>query len=486
MTVSSITVHAHFYQPPREDPRTGVVGLQEGAAPFHDWNEKVHVECYRPNAFSSVERGEGRVPVNNFERISFDVGPTLFRWMRAADPATYEAIVDADRKSRARLGHGNALAQAYHHSILPLSPERDARTEIRWGLADFRSRFGRDAEGLWLPETAANDRVLELLIEEGVEFTVLAPGQAGAWQDAAGHWYERAAAGVDTKVPYRFLHRDGSGRSLTLFFYEGDISHEIAFGRAAASAEGFLDAFQARAPGRCELVHAATDGETYGHHHEFTELGLAHALFVEAERRGLDVTNYATFASACPPTREATLAAGSTSWSCAHGVGRWSHDCGCSTGGEPGWRQEWRAPLRRSLEVLRDAIHWTYVRRGSELMRDPWAARDRYVHVWTGEVDVEAFAADESGTRDSGTLDTVLRLLELERAALAMFTSCAWFFNDVGGIETAQVLRYAKYALELFDELGEPAPRERFIDYLSEAKSNDRSVGTGADVFASV
>lgn len=483
--MGSMAVHAHFYQPPREDPRTGIVGRQEGAAPFHDWNEKVHAECYRPNAFCSIQTPRGPARVNNFERISFDMGPTLFRWMRTADPDTYAAILEADRASRARLGHGNALAQAYHHSILPLALERDARTEIRWGLRDFRSRFGRDAEGLWLPETAATPRILELLIEEEVGFTILAPGQARAWQDEEGRWWNAAERHVDTAVPFRFMHRDGSGRGLTVFFYDGDISHEIAFGKAATSAEGFVDAFAARAVGNGRLIHAATDGETYGHHHEFTELGLAHALFVEAERRGLDVTNYATFASAHPPAREADVVAGrGTSWSCAHGIGRWTEDCGCHTGGEAGWHQQWRGPLRRALEILRDAIHWTYVRRGTPLIADLWGARDRYVHVWTGEIDVAAFAADEARSRVGSTLDEVLRLLELERAALAMFTSCAWFFNDVGGIETAQVLRYAKYALELFDELEEPAPRDDFLAALAEAKSNDPAVGTGADVFA--
>ena len=482
-----ITVHAHFYQPPREDPWTGEVPEQPSAAPAHDWNQRVHAESYRPNAFARIPTEDGERIVNNYERLSFNVGPTLLQWMEAADPETYARILEADRAGVARLGHGNAIAQAYHHTILPLSPLRDVRTQVRWGIADFEYRFGRFPEAMWLPETAANDDTLEVLIESGLRYTILAPNQAGYIRDDEGTWIPTQEVGLDTTIAYRYLHRDGSGRSLAIFFYDGAISRAIAFERAGESGEGFVDLFEERASeGR--LVHAATDGETYGHHHTFSELGLAYALFVEAEARGLEVTNYATFLDEHPAETEVRLIPGEgTSWSCAHGIGRWKEDCGCSTGGEEGWNQAWRGPLRRALEMVRDAADEVFDRLGSGLFADPWAARDGYVEVVIGKTEPDAFLSTiASGPLGGDEARQAHQLLELQRNSMSMFTSCGWFFNDVGGIETLQVLAYAARTLDLLESLGQPGPRDAFLAGLAQARSNDPTIGTGAEIFSSV
>ena len=479
-----LAVHAHFYQPPREDPWTGTIPEQPGAAPFHDWNERVHAESYRPNAFARIGDADGERTVNNFERLSFNVGPTLLSWMATADAETYERIIEADRVSLTKLGHGNAIAQAFHHTILPLSPPRDVRTQIRWGLADFRFRFGREAEGVWLPETAASEDVLSALIDEGLRFTILAPNQARRWRDPDGTWQTPP---VDTRVPHRFLHPDGSGRELALFFYDGGIARAIAFERAGASSEGFLTLFEQQMDGHRDdqLVHAATDGETYGHHQRFSDLGLAYALFVEADRRKIEVTNYATFLDEHPATREVSVVGGEgSSWSCAHGVGRWYRDCGCSTGGEAGWNQQWRRPLREALDLLRDVADEVFERMGTELLADPWAARDEWVQVVIGA----ETAADLVGRHQSRPLDdeqraAAERLLKMQERALAMYTSCGWFFNDIGGIETVQVLTYAAAVVELLKDLDQSVPEQDFIATLEQAKSNDPEIGTGADVF---
>jgi hypothetical protein len=340
---------------------------------------------------------------------------------------------------------------------------------------------------MWLPETAADDDTLEVLIEEGVTFTILAPNQAGYIKNDDGEWIPAQESGLDTTIPYRYMHRDGSGRSLTLFFYDGAIARAIAFERAGESGEGFLDLFGAKASEE-RLVHAATDGETYGHHHTFSELGLAYALFVEAPRRAIEVTNYMAFLADHPAEVEVRLIPGEgTSWSCAHGVGRWKEDCGCSTGGQEGWNQRWRAPLRAALEVTRDTADEVFGRLGATVLKDPWAARDAYVEVLIGAADLEGFldwwAAGPLSEEDSRRAHD---LLELQRNSMSMGTSCGWFFNDIGGIETVQVLRYAARTLDLLETLGQTAPRDTLLALLEQARSNDPAIGSGADVFASV
>lgn len=373
--MAQIALHAHFYQPPRDDPWSGEIDVHPDAAPYRDWNQKVHAEAYRANAFARLPGESGDRLVNNFEKLSFNVGPTLLSWIERADPETYTRIIAADRGHFVRTGHGSALAQPYHHTILPLAPRRDARTQVRWGLSDFEYRFGHRPQGMWLPETAASEQTLAILIEEGVSFTILAPQQAGQWREIGGAWEDVADRAIDPRVPYRYLHGDGSRRLLTLLFYDGDISHAIAFDRATTSAQHLIDLFESKAAagGAATLVHAATDGETYGHHHRFGDLGLAYALFVEAPARGLDVTTHARFAASVAPDHEAKLKRGAgTSWSCTHGVERWQDDCGCSTGGEAAWNQAWRRPLRRALEALREAADETFAELGRLVFADPW------------------------------------------------------------------------------------------------------------------
>ncbi|CAN5661584.1 hypothetical protein BH24ACT26_BH24ACT26_01490 [soil metagenome] len=488
MTLTSMIVHGHFYQPPRENPWTGHIDAQPSAAPFHDWNERVHAESYRPNSIANIVSADGERTVNNYERMSFDIGPTLLGWLERVHPRTYGRILDADATSLRALGHGNAMAQAFHHTILPLSPRHDVKTEVRWGLADFRHRFGREAEGMWLPETAVNDDVLGILIDEGVSFTVLASHQAARWRESSGDWIEASEGGIDTRTAYRFAHPDGSGRWMSLFFYDGGIARAIAFEHATSSAERLMDLFMSRGDGSDRVVHAATDGETYGHHHKFGDIGLAYALFTEAARRDVATTNYATWLEHHPPQQEVQVAGGEgTSWSCAHGVGRWKEDCGCHTGGREGWNQRWREPLRTALEIVKRSADEAFGRLGGGLLEDPWRARDHYVEVVIGARSIDDFFGEvASGPLDPHRARRAANLLELQRNALAMFTSCAWFFSDVSGIETVQILRYAQRSLELLDEVGHAAPTGAFLAQLELAKSNNPDAGSARDIFESL
>jgi alpha-amylase/alpha-mannosidase (GH57 family) len=487
----ALIIHGHFYQPPRENPRTGIVEAQPSAAPFHDWNERVNSECYRANASVILADSGNGAPavVNNYAHISFNFGPTLLSWLEENDRKTYDWIIAADRESaRQRDGHGNALAQAYGHAILTLCNDRDLRTQIRWGLADFRYRFGRDAEAMWLPETACNDRVMAALIDERMRFVILAPHQAARVRSSGSGWRKVDEHNIDTSVPYRCFHRDGSGRSIAVFFYEGPASRAIAFENLLRSSRELVDAFARSAKGR-RLVNVATDGETYGHHFKFGDVCLAHALTVEAPARSFAVTNYGAYLESNPPEFEVEINNGpnneGTSWSCQHGAGRWLRDCGCSTGGEAGWNQSWRAPLREALDYLRDenAAHFEATR--DVLFIDPWQARDGSIALILSEqASREKFLFDHTGHWLSAEEQSrALTYLELQRMLLLMYTSCGWFFNDISGIETIQILRYAARAIDLMEQLGLPPARERFLEMLTQARSNRVELGTGADIF---
>ena len=462
---SALIIHGHFYQPPRENPWTGEVEAEPSAAPFHDWNERIHAECYAPN-------------IGNYPLISFNFGPTLLTWLASHHLETYQKILDADKVSAAaRGGHGNAIAQAYGHAILPLCNERDRLTQIVWGLADFRFRFGREAEALWLPETAANDQVLSLLIDQGMRYVILAPNQG--------------KGEIDTSKPYLFRHGDGSGRSLAVFFYNGPLARAIAFEQALASSRGLVEKFVI-ASKLGELVNVATDGETYGHHFKFGDLCLAHALKVEAKAAGFWITNYAQYLDQHSPELEVEIDNGpegeGTSWSCVHGVGRWSRDCGCHTGGEPGWSQAWRQPLRAALNFLRDDAAPKFENAASEWLRDPWAARNAYIALVLDPQQAKVSFFERYAPRPLSAAEEsrVLKLLEMQRSALLMFTSCGWFFSDLAGIETVQVMRYALRVIELLEELGLDPPRRQFLEIMSEAKSNLPEKGNGADIFRSL
>jgi hypothetical protein len=455
-----LVVHGHFYQPPRENPWTEEVAIEPTAAPFHDWNERITAECYRPNGWARVLDEHGRVTeiVDNYAHLSFNVGPTLLSWLEAHRLEVYERMLEADRIA------GGAIAQAYNHMILPLANERDIRTQVRWGLADFEHRFGRPAGGMWLPETAVNDEVLRALVEEGVGFTILAPSQA-----------EEPVSGGE---PYRWMHPDGSGRSITIVFYDGGISHDLAFGLTGLSSQELMRRVVVAAEDGTPVC-VATDGETFGHHHKFADRALAYAFSHEAGAAGVRVVNTAQLVDEVPPAQEVRVH--ESAWSCVHGVRRWKDDCGCHTGGAPGWSQAWRAPLREALDFLRDHGAEVFERRGREVLYDPWAARDAYVDVLLGRRTSADFLA-EHGLPGSDHV-VALTLLEAQRHALLMYTSCGWFFNDLAGIETLQIIRYAARAIDLLAEIGESLDMDRFLDVLGRARSNVEVEGDGRTIW---
>lgn len=487
----ALIIHGHFYQPPRENPWTGVVEVEPSAAPFNDWNERIHSECYQPNGNARIiDPTTGReLIVNNYANISFNFGPTLLSWLKTNHPDTYGAIIDADQVSaRERSGHGNAIAQAYGHPILPLCNERDRQTQIQWGVADFRDRFGRDPEAMWLPETACNDDVMGRLIDAGLRFVILAPHQAARVRSDGSEWLEMNERTVDTSVAYRYSHRDGSGRTMAVFFYDGPTSRAIAFENLLRSSRELVDRIAPTANAG-ELINIATDGETYGHHFKFGDICLAHALRIEAPERGLQPSNYGEFLDRHPPVIEVEINNGpsgeGTSWSCTHGVGRWIRDCGCHTGGEPGWSQRWRTPLRQALDFLRDENAAQFEATRSDLFIDPWQTRDHSIKLVLDQYHSrEDFLRKHAGRwLSTDAQRRALTFLELQRMLLLMYTSCGWFFNDISGIETIQILKYAARAIDLMEQLGLPSVRGCFLEILEEAKSNRPETGTGADIY---
>ncbi|MEZ4417922.1 MAG: DUF3536 domain-containing protein [Gemmatimonadota bacterium] len=463
----SVVLHGHFYQPPREDPWFETVDAQSTAAPDHDWNARVERECYRAVVAARILDGDGRIQqvVNTLEHISFNVGPTLLSWMEWAAPRTYNAILDADQRSRERLGHGNALAMAYHHPILPLSDPRDRLTEIRWGMHDFRQRFGRDPEGMWLPETAVDDATLDALATEGIRFTVLAPYQIDPVPADGGP----------------ALYRTKSGREIALFAYDGDLARGVAFGELLSDAERWVARWVAPSDPR-RLVSIAVDGETFGHHHRFADLALAAALHHLAQRTDVRVENFASYLERHPPREEVTLIEPSA-WSCAHGVDRWRRECGCKMDPSSSTRQTWRTPLRDAVTWLAKELHSVFETEGVRHFVEPWRARDAYGRM-VGRLPAEARLAALIGELAEPVNDGVraLELLEMERNALRLFTSCAWFFDDLAGIEPVQILRYAARGIDL---AGAEQVRieQGFRARLAEARSNDPEEGSGADLY---
>jgi alpha-amylase/alpha-mannosidase (GH57 family) len=468
--IRSVVVHGHFYQPPRENPWTGVVEREPSAAPFHDWNQRIESECYAPVASARVLGPDGSVvhQDNLYAAMSFDVGPTLFEWMETSAPATYAAIIEADRDSVARLGYGNAIAMPYHHTILPLASRRDKVTEVRWGIADFQRRFGRDPEGMWLPETAVDEETLEVLAEAGILFTILAPHQV---EDVSPEG-----------LPLRF--RAGGRREIALCTYDARLSGDIAFGRLITDGVLLANRLAPVDPARNTVITAAAmDGETFGHHHRFGEMALARALRVIGEREDVRIENFASFVARNPPVDDAVLVSPS-SWSCTHGVDRWRSECGCRLTPSERTSQEWRASLRDGLEWLAGELHEIFESEGSDLFAvDPWRVRDAYGEViGASEATALAFVADLIKRRNDGArLERGAELLELEHGALRMFTSCAWFFDDLARIETIQVLRYAAFAIELS---GDAERLETgLLERIGDAKSNDPAEGTARDIW---
>jgi len=484
-----ICIHAHFYQPPRENPWLEVIERQPAAYPYHDWNQRITAECYAPNTGSRILDAEGRITriVNNYSRISFNFGPTLLSWMEENEPEVYAAILEADRESQQRFsGHGSALAQAYNHMILPLANTADRCTQILWGLRDFEHRFKRQPEGIWLPEAAVDLETLELLAEFGIRFTVLSPYQAQRTRKMGGRWRDATGGILDPTLAYE--QALPSGRSLAVFFYDGPISRAVAFERLLARGEHLagrlLGAF-ANGGERPELVHIATDGETYGHHHRHGDMALAYALH-HIDSNGLaKLTNYGEYLERYPPAHQVEIKE-QTAWSCSHGVGRWWTDCGCNTGRHPNWNQAWRTPLRNALDWLRDTLAPAYEEKGRLYLKDPWAARDDYIKVVLDrapEKTGEFLAAHASRELNQDERVAVLKLLELQRNAMLMYTSCGWFFDELSGIETVQILQYAGRAIQLAEEVGSSHVEPTFVAKLAEAKSNSAEYGDGALIY---
>ena len=514
-----VCVHGHFYQPPRENPWLETVEIQESAAPYHDWNDRITAECYAPNGASRIQNLENEIVriVNNYARMSFNFGPTLLSWLHEKAPRAYHMILEADKTSAARYsGHGSAVAQVYNHIIMPLAGTRDALTQIRWGIADFEHRFGRKPEGMWLAETACNRHMLDLMAGEGIKYTILAPIQCARVRKLAAadappaqpeSWTETANATVDSTQPY--LVKLDQGRQIAVFFYDGPASRAIAFEGLLDSGEKFasrlMAVFDAPSSSRplqdgraAQLSHVATDGESYGHHHKHGEMALSFAMHTIEEQGLATLTNYGEFLERFPPTCEAEVAE-NTSWSCAHGIERWRSDCGCN-GGKPGWNQRWRKPLREALDYLRDGTAPLAEKLAEGLLKDFWAARDAYIHVILSREDpaqsaaaIERFLhhhAAHSLTPAERT--TVLELMELERHTQLMYTSCGWFFDEISGIETVQIIAYAGRVLQLAAELFSDqelfgragvALEPEFLRILAQAKPNVPELTNGADIY---
>ncbi|MBD2253684.1 DUF3536 domain-containing protein [Nostoc parmelioides] len=516
-----VTVHGHFYQPPRENPYLDAIERQPSAAPFHDWNERIHWECYRPNAFARVLNDQGEVTgiVNNYEYMSFNIGPTLMSWLERYDVEVYQRILEADAKSCQRLqGHGNAIAQVYNHIIMPLANERDKRTQIRWGKEDFRTRFGRDPEGMWLAETAVDYATLEALVAEGIRFIVLAPSQAQRCRpfptvnDPQPEWHEVGGSQIDPTRPYRCYLKsrlttkssvlssvrdsaiaDTNPQSLQdlpyidIFFYDGPISRDMGFSDVVYNSHHFAGRIGSAVRGdhrQSQLISVGTDGETFGHHKKGTEKTLAYAFIKEFPNQGWTVTNFAHYLSLCSPTWEVEIKP-VTAWSCAHGVDRWQDDCGC--GGEGGiWHQKWRRPLRNALNWLRDQLVEVFEEYGNQLFRDPWQARDEYIQVIRDRspANISRFLSRHQTHKLTAAEQVdALRLLEMQRHTLFMFTSCGWFFEELSRPEGTQILRYAARALELGGDVAGVQLEKGFLKRLGLAPSNVDSFKHGGEVY---
>ena len=492
-----ICIHGHFYQPPRENPWLETVETQDSAAPYHDWNERVCAECYATNGAARTVNNKNQIIriANNYSRMSFNFGPTLLSWLKENAPRTYRLILDGERRSRKHFdGHSSAMAQVYNHIIMPLASMRDRITQIRWGIADYKSHYGSAPEGMWLAETAADTATLELLAQHGIKFTILAPNQCRRVRplavDGTGSgspWTTPLGNSVDTTRPY--LMRFNSGVSIAVFFYDGATSRAIAFEGLLNSGENFAARLKSgfKDTTQPQLESVATDGESYGHHHRHGEMALAYAVRLLEQDKTVKLTNYASFLEQAPPEWECEIV-DDTSWSCAHGIERWRSDCGCNSG-KPGWNQQWRTPLRQALDELRDAIAPLTQQEGAKLFTDVWAARDKYIDVIldrSEEVTDRFFENHQNHKLIPKERVRALQLMEMQRHAQLMYTSCGWFFDDISGIETVQVIAYAARALQLAKELfGEQAAslEPAFLTRLAQAKSNALAAGDGARIY---
>ncbi|MCK4994737.1 MAG: DUF3536 domain-containing protein [Candidatus Omnitrophica bacterium] len=485
-----LCVHGHFYQPPRENPWLDEVELQDSAYPYHDWNERITIECYAPNGASRILDEENKIIniVNNYSKISFNFGPTLLSWMQRNRPENYEKIIKADLDSREKFsGHGSAIAQVYNHMIMPLANKRDKQTQIEWGIKDFVSRFKRKPEGMWLAETAVDLETLDIMADLDIKFTILSPYQAHkVKQIENGEWLDASGGKIDPKQAYKCSLP--SGKSINIFFYDGPVSQDIAFGGLLDNGENFANRLIGTFSNNKEqpqLVNIATDGETYGHHHTYGEMALSYGLNHIAEKARAKITIYAEFLEKFPPVFEVQIIENS-SWSCFHGVERWRSDCGCNVGTNSTWNQSWRVGLRKAMDWLRDSLIGIYEEQITKYLNDAWGARNDYIEVIlnrTPEVMNEFFEAHTDRKLNETEKTNVLRLLEMQRHAMLMYTSCGWFFDDLSGLESMQVIHYASRAMQLARSVSGVDLEPEYINILKSAKSNIKEHKNGAKLY---
>lgn len=487
-----LTIHGHFYQPPRENPWLEAIELQDSALPFHDWNERINKECYNPNSVSKIVDNRNRIldVVNNYEYMSYNFGPTLLSWLEMYSPVTYERIIKADIDSMEQHGgHGNALAQVYNHIIMPLANEEDKQTQVKWGITDFEYRFGRKPEGMWLAETAVDDDTLRVLEENGIKFTILSPYQAQKIRkEGSKEWCDVSWGNIDPARSYRYYIKSAPGKYIDLFFYDGAISRSVAFDELLKDGNKFGRRLR-EGVSDCrdfpQLINIATDGESYGHHTKFGDMALAYVLKVKAPDEGFTLTNYAEYLEKYRSDFEVDIKQAS-SWSCFHGVGRWKEDCGCSTGGHPGWNQKWRKPLREALDYLRDEFIKIYEKESVNYFENPWLVRNKYIEVILDRSDRNVKKFQQENFLPNLTESQIVKameLLEIQRQSMLMYTSCGWFFSEISGIETVQIMKYAARAMQLSARFTKKDLEKKFLEILSEAKSNLTEYGTGKDVY---
>ena len=488
-----LTIHGHFYQPPRENPWLEAIEQQDSALPFHDWNERVNLECYNPNSASRIVDDKNKVLdiVNNYSLMSYNFGPTLLSWMETHAPKTYERIIRADVVSRVKFsGHGNAIAQVYNHMIMPLANRRDKETQVKWGIRDFEYRFGRMPEGMWLAETAVDDETLEVLADNGIKFTILSPYQALKYRKLGDkEWTDAGWGNIDPAKPYRYFIKDNPKKFVDLFFYDGAISKSVAFDNILQDGNKFVNRLKegiSSDRNYPQLIHIGTDGESYGHHTKFGDMALAYVLRVKAEQEGFTITNYAEYLEKYGVNDEVDIKQAS-SWSCFHGVGRWKEDCGCSTGGQPSWNQRWRKPLREALDYLRDNLVVLYEKYGKKFFtRNVWDVRNDYINVILNrsELSIRTFLKNNLKPEcDDDDKVAAMKLLEMQRQAMLMYTSCGWFFADISGIETTQIMKYAARAMQLAKSFTEQDYETEFVNILANAQSNIKEFGSGSDIY---
>ncbi len=487
-----LTIHGHFYQPPRENPWLEAIEQQDSALPAHDWNERINNECYNPNSVSKIVDSKNQIlnVVNNYEYMSYNFGPTLLSWMEEYAPMAYERIIKADINSRKlHGGHGNAIAQVYNHMIMPLANERDKQTQVKWGIKDFEYRFGRQPEGIWLAETAVDDNTLRVLVENGIKFTILSPYQAQKIRkEGEETWQDVSWGNIDPARSYRYYIKSAPGKFIDLFFYDGAISKSVAFDELLKDGNKFVNRLKdgiSTLRNYPQLINIATDGESYGHHTKFGDMALSYAMKLKVKDAGFIITNYGEYLEKYRSNWEVEIKPVS-SWSCFHGVGRWADDCGCSTGGHPGWNQKWRKPLRTALDYLRDETISIFKKCGKKYFINPEDARNNYISVILdrSETSVKAFQEEYflPELSDQQKVEA-MQLMEIQRQAMLMYTSCGWFFSEISGIETVQIMKYAARVMQLASSFSKKDYESKFLEILSEARSNLPEYGTGKDVY---